>query len=82
MQVKEVDFQFRHGGRKYNVNLQIMKPFKTRMYRVREDKMDGVHDEVFIFYEVNESERRFFYFPMNELKRTMAASIFKELRNF
>jgi hypothetical protein len=49
MEAKEFEFLFRHCGRKFRGTLQIMDPFKTRMYRVYVERADGRNDAIFIF---------------------------------
>ncbi len=82
MEAKEFDFSFRHAGKKYRANLQIMQPHKVPMYRVRVDRFEGKADEVFVFYEVKEKDKRFFYFPLDGYKSAVAETIIKQLRNY
>lgn len=81
MEAKELDFEFTHHRRKFKGNLQVMKPFKQKMYRVFVPTNDR-NGEVFIFYEVNEPGRRFFYHYENSLKDEMAKSIMRQLNQY
>ncbi|MBO9682846.1 MAG: hypothetical protein J7502_09310, partial [Flavisolibacter sp.] len=65
MEAKEFEFLFRHRGRKFTGTLEVMRPFKTRMYRVYVERADGRDDAIFIFYEVNEPGQRFFHYPQD-----------------
>ena len=81
MTAKEFDFEFTYQRRKFKANLQVMNPFKQRMYRVFVQTNDK-NGEVFIFYEVNEPGQRFFYHGMYSEKGEMARSILKELARY
>lgn len=82
MDVKEVDFHFRHQRKAFTATLQIMKPSKTTMYRVNVHHPDRKKDPVFVFYEVNGGDGRFFHYPSPSEWGEMAKSILKELKNF
>jgi hypothetical protein len=81
MTAKEFDFEFTHQRRKFKGNLQVMNPFKQKMYRVFVPTKDK-NGEVFIFYEVNEPNRRFFYHYTDSFKDEMAKSIMKLLNQY
>ena len=85
MKCDEFDFSFTHKGKIIPATCHVFKitgkkemPYKYPMWRIAINT-HKIYPEVFLFYEVNQTNKRFFHYPFPEDKDSIGRSISEAL---
>lgn len=80
MQVSKFDLSFTFKGTKLTANCQKMKVHKCPQIRVAVNR-DKSKTDIYIFYEINEPNQKYFWFQLDGIKEEIARIIANKLED-